>query len=477
MRIGTFSTFSRVLFGIRKNHADLLRAQEQLSSGLRILRPSDDPAGAARSIQLERSLADVGRFQRAAASARTAVDGAASTLQDGSTLFADARELVLQGMNGTLSATDRRALAEEVDLIRTQLLELANQEQAGRYLFGGTETDRAPFVEVVVGGRTRVVYRGSDQSGAVRAGEGFEVALSLPGSEIFSKFAPSGTRFAGLTGVASGTTADEGTGWTELVFRHDSTDPGSLASLGIALVNGGADDTLLGSNVVTIDPVAGTIQLGSGPAVVLPAAGSAASADLVVRNERGGELHLDFSGYAGAAFTGTVLGNGSVSLDGSNYVALSFAETDLELSDPATGSVLHVDTTGVKRAGDELVTFGGRTNAFDVLAGIAEDLRNEDDLVQSELVSRLNERLSDLDRHAEDLLVGLGILGSRSQRLQVSDERATELQAELQGSLSDVRDADFAGVALDLARADHILQVAQAAGARLIQTSLLNFLG
>jgi flagellar hook-associated protein 3 FlgL len=477
MRIGTHSTFARVLYGIRRNYADLLRAQQQLTTGLRILRPSDDPAGAARSIQLERGLSEVGRFQRAAAAGRDGVEAAASTLLDGSTLLSEARELVLQGMNGTLSPDDRRALAEEVELIRSQLLELANRELSGRYLFGGIESKSPPFEEITVGGRTLVVYRGSDQSGSVLAGEGVEIELAPPGSELFARFAPSATRFAGLTGVASGLTADEGTGSAELLFRHTSTDAGAVASVGVALAGGGAADTLLGANVLTIDPVAGTIQLGSGPAVALPPVGSSAASDFVVQNAQGGELHLDLTGYTGAAFTGTVVGNGSVSFEGGAEVALSFTETDLELADPTSGAVIHLDTTGVGRAGSELVTFGGRTNAFDVLAGIAEDLRNGDGLEPSDLLARLNGRLADLDRHAEDVRVGLGILGSRSQRLQVSSQRAVDVEVQLLGQLSGVRDADTAEVALDLARADQILQVAQASGARLIQTSLLNFLG
>jgi flagellin-like hook-associated protein FlgL len=85
--------------------------------------------------------------------------------------------------------------------------------------------------------------------------------------------------------------------------------------------------------------------------------------------------------------------------------------------------------------------------------------------------------LADLDRHAEDLRVGLGILGSRSQRLRVSGQRAVDIENQLRSDLSGVRDADLAEVALDLARSDQILQLAQASGARLIQTSLLNFLG
>ncbi len=477
MRIGTYSTFARVLFGLRANQSAAIRAQEQLASGLRILRPSDDPAGAERVIQLQRSLADMQRFHAAIGAGRTAVDSAASSLLDAASLMSEARALVLQGMNGTLAQQDRTTLAGEFDRIRSELLELGNRRVTGRYLFSGTATGTSPWEEVVVGGRRRIVYRGNEESGVVRAGEDVEVPILLPGSQAFGRFEPSGTSFDGLTGVASGSTADEGTGWTTLALRHDSTDPGALAAVGIALVNGGANDTLLGSNALSIDPVAGTIQLGSGPVLTLPSSTDPAYADFVVENELGGTLHLDFSGYNGIAFTGAVVGNGSASLDGSTYVPLSFTETDLELSDPAAGTVLHVDTTSVKRAGNELVTFGGTTNVFDLMEGIAEDLRNPDGLEAGELLTRLEGRLLELDRHAENLRMSVGVLGSRSQRLQVSDTRASDLEVQLGEILSRVRDADLAAVAIDLARAEQLLQVAQASGARLIQTSLLNYLG
>lgn len=477
MRIGTFSTFGRVLLGLRGNQADLVRAQEQLSSGSRLLRPSDDPVSASRAILLERQLAGVARYRDSIRAGRSDLETAASTLQDASGLLAEAREIVLRGMNGTLSQEDRDVLAGDLDLIRGQLVDLANTRSGDRYLFAGTQSASAPWVEVDAGGVPRVVYRGDGESQYLRIGDAVEVPVGVPGSEIFGRQEPTGTLFAGLTGVASGTTVDLGTGYAELVLRHDSTDPGTLASAGIALVNGGADDTLLGASTLTIDPTAGTIQLGSGPAVKLPDPGSPGNADLVLQNEGGGELHLDLTGFTGTPFSGTVTGNGSISLDGSSFTALTFAETDLELRDAATGTVLHVDTTGVRRSGSELVTFGGTTNTFDLLQGIADDLRNADGLDQPEIVARLNQRLGELDRNHDNVLDAVGVLGSRSQRLVASDGRALDVEVQLQSQLSDASDADLASVAIDLARADMILQVAQASGARLIQTTLLNFLG
>jgi flagellar hook-associated protein 3 FlgL len=476
LRVSTQSIYSRVLNGIRLNQIAQIRAQEQVASGRRILRPSDDPTGTARVLSLTRQLADVERFGSSITTALTSVDTATSGLDDAGQLLSEARSLLLQGMNGTLTQDDRESLATQFDLIRAQLLETGNLRASDRYLFGGTATARPPWEEVDVGARQRVVYRGNDESQVMRIGEGVDLRINLSGPDVFGRLERSGTGFAGLTGVRSGTTADEGTGYEYLVLRHDATDAPTLSAVGLALVGGGDDDTILGNQVLVIDAAAGTVRLGDGLAVPIPDPTGADAADFVVENGLGGELHLDFSGYSGGDHTGTVTGQGSISIDGSTFTAIDFSATDLELRNEATGTVLHVDTTQVTRAGSELVTFEGTVNLFDLMQGIAEDLRNADRLDADGVTERLNTRLEELDRNQDNLLVGLGVLGSRSQRLRGAEERVRGVELQLQTLLSNVQDADFAEVALDLARSELTLQIAQASGARLIQNSLLNFL-
>ena len=102
--------------------------------------------------------------------------------------------------------------------------------------------------------------------------------------------------------------------------------------------------------------------------------------------------------------------------------------------------------------------------------------RNDQGLTSTELLDRLNDRLVEIDRVAENLLVGMGSMGSLSQRLKTSAERVEGLEVQVQGLLSEERDTDFSVVAIELAQASNNLQLAQASGARLIQTTLLNFL-
>jgi flagellin-like hook-associated protein FlgL len=359
--------------------------------------------------------------------------------------------------------------------VRERLLEVANSRAGNRFLFGGTRSDAEPFVESAAGGVPRVAYAGDDRSQQVLVGLDQLLSATLPGDEVFALSQRSGTRFAGLTGVAGGQSADQGSGYLYLHVRHDATTATGLAA-GVALASGGAADTIVGAHALTVDGAAGTVRLGQGQVVTLPPPGSPELSDVVVRDEHLAEAHLDFSGYTGGSFTATLDGTASLSLDGASWTAVSLTETDLELVDSGSGTVLHLDTRGLRRAGVELVAFGGAVNVFDTLQGIADDLENVHDLDPAHLRDRLVTWLDELDRNLENVHGATGELGALSQRAGGLAESFDESVVQMRGLLSDVEDADFSEVVLQMTRAEQTLQLAQATSVRLLQNSLLNFL-
>jgi flagellin-like hook-associated protein FlgL len=467
------SSFAQVERGLMLNLARLARAQQQIASGLRIQRPSDDPTGAARALDYARRLAGTERYSAAALSGRERLDLAATRLQDASDILTEARALLVQGLNGTLGEGDREVLADQVRILRERLLETANASGPDGHLFGGTAGGSAPFASGEVNGRERVSYGGDGQEPVLLVGDGLTVPVGLPGSEVFARVQRTGTHYGGFTGVASGTGADAGTGFAHLTLRHDATS-GALGA-GLAFV-ADAQDTILGTHTLTVDAAAGTVQLDGGEPLELPPAGDPGLADFTVVNEHGAELHLDFSGWTGADLTATVEGSGSISLDGSTWTALDFAQGDLQLVDEATGTLLSVDAREIHRAGSELVVFGGAVNAFDVLQGIADDLANVDGLPTDALQERLGLWLGELDRSHDDVVSGLGVVGGRSARLDGVLGRLADEATDLTGRRSQLVDTDYSQAALEMTRAEQTLQLAQATGARLLSTTLLDFL-
>jgi flagellin-like hook-associated protein FlgL len=244
----------------------------------------------------------------------------------------------------------------------------------------------------------------------------------------------------------------------------------------VTFAGGGAADTILGTHTLVVDAAAGTVQLDGGKPLPIPQPGDPDLADFAVVDQHGAEVHLDFSAFSGASFSATLDGAGSISLDGQTWTALDFAATDLRLEDPATGAALSVDTTGIHRAGSELVVFGGAVNAFDALQGIADDLDNLDGLPGAALIDRLGLWLGELDRNHDNVVGALGVLGGRSSRLSGVLDRLGDEATDLLGRRSSLVDTDYSEAALEMARAEQTLQLAQATGTRLLSTTLLDFL-
>ena len=474
IRPSQIGIFQRVQTNLLEHLGKLARSQEQVATGKRILRPSDDATGAGIALLLRRQVSEVSGYRAAAQAGRPFLEGAVVNLQEGSSMLQKVREDVMLAMTGTMSNDDRVFLAEEIESLREGLLDVANARWGDRFLFAGTATSDVPFVEVAGGEGSRTAYRGTDAHPTVTLGTGVEVEIGQSGEFVFGGGVVTSVSLEGVSGARVGPTANFGSGYQTLRVRHDVTS-GALGA-GLAFAGGGVDDTLLGARDLTVDSVAGTVQLGTGPALAIPDPASAEATDFVVKDADGSELHLDFTGYTGVDFSGTVQGDGSLSLDGVAWTAIDFVATDLELVHGTDGAVLHVDTTTITRASDDVVVFEGSANLFDTLTGLASDLRRAGEFTQQELNDRIGARLSEFDRGYDQLISSLTRLGSRAVRLDGAEARLSSLELELKGRLSLTEDADLAETALEMARTQQSLEVVQAAGARLLQQTLLNYL-
>ena len=152
MRIATSNTYDTGLDTLTRRQSEMTDLQDQITTGKRVRRASDDPAAAARA---ERALAAEKRAdtsQRAVDASKVVVTQTESTLASADTLMQRARELVVSSGNASYSDTDRQSVSQELQQIRDQLVTLANQtDGAGTYLFGGQGSTQKPFVESASG--------------------------------------------------------------------------------------------------------------------------------------------------------------------------------------------------------------------------------------------------------------------------------------------------------------------------------------
>lgn len=146
-RIGSASTYDNALRNISARQTALSSLQENLTSGKRVVRASDDPTSAGIA---ERALTRIGRIatdQRALESQRNAITQAESVLGDVTDALQRFRELTVSAGSGTHSSADRQTMAAEMRGLREQIYALANREDSnGLPLFSALGSALKPFV-------------------------------------------------------------------------------------------------------------------------------------------------------------------------------------------------------------------------------------------------------------------------------------------------------------------------------------------
>jgi flagellar hook-associated protein 3 FlgL len=188
MRVSTQLIFGQGSSAISRQQSEWLRTQQQLSSGRRMLTPSDDPIGAAKALRAEQARARAEQHMVNQASARSSLALAESVLSEAGSALQDARTLLVQANSGVLSDADRASLVIELRNRFDQLLGLANSRDAnGEFLFSGYQGATQPFVSTVAGAS----YQGDTGERMLEVAEGRTLAISASGARIFDRV-PSG---------------------------------------------------------------------------------------------------------------------------------------------------------------------------------------------------------------------------------------------------------------------------------------------
>lgn len=180
MRVSSNNAYQSSVSILQQRQQQLQQAQEQMTSGKRIAKPSDDPAGIARAERALNAQVRGESAQRALAASRNAMTLSESAIGSASDLIQSAREAILAAGNGTYTAAERKSLAVQIREIRGQLLSVANQSDgATGYLFGGQGATAAPFVDTPTGVQSLAT------GGASNGQPGENLPLSVDGSAVW----------------------------------------------------------------------------------------------------------------------------------------------------------------------------------------------------------------------------------------------------------------------------------------------------
>lgn len=183
MRISSQQAFNLGVKGIQNNYAELIRTQQQISTGNRILTPADDPVASVRLMQLEQQQNMLGQYKDNLVAANNSLVQEESVLNSVNDIMQRIRVLAEEAGNGALSQSDRQSIAAELREREDELLGLMNTKNArGEYLFSGFQGKTQPFVRQ---GDGSFVYMGDEGQRKLQVASSLDIPISDNGKKVF----------------------------------------------------------------------------------------------------------------------------------------------------------------------------------------------------------------------------------------------------------------------------------------------------
>lgn len=136
---------NNMLRNLHKSMGNMDNLQQQLSSGKKISKPSDDPVVAARGMFYRSSLMENDQYKRNVDEAQSWMDMTDSTMDEMGNILKRVRELLVYSGDGAISPDDLKAMGSEVEELKKHMGTLANQQINGKYIFAGTDTNKPPY--------------------------------------------------------------------------------------------------------------------------------------------------------------------------------------------------------------------------------------------------------------------------------------------------------------------------------------------
>ncbi|NCP65392.1 MAG: flagellar hook-associated protein 3 [Paraglaciecola sp.] len=186
MRISTAQLYDRSIQAVLDNQGDLSDIQQQLASGKKLLRPSDDPVGAAQVIRLTEEIDLISQYKKNNNLVTNSLEQEETVLSNINTALNRARVLMIQAGNGILNVDDRAAISSEVKQIRDQVFDLMNsRNSAGEYIFAGYQSASPAFGLNQSATGNKYTYQGDDGFNQIRVSDTVKLQVNNNGKEVF----------------------------------------------------------------------------------------------------------------------------------------------------------------------------------------------------------------------------------------------------------------------------------------------------
>jgi flagellar hook-associated protein 3 FlgL len=240
VRITFSQSFRDAATEINRTAERLAEAQRQVSSGRRITRPSDDPAGASAAITDHAALGTLDAYTRTADTATSRLTVVDSALSDIINKIIAAQTAATSARGSVPSQSQRDAAAANLKGISDALLGDFNAQFHGTYLFSGSMATTSPYTKNVTG--TISSYQGNATTISVDLGQGRPLQIAFDGSFI-AQGADTSDIFSVLSSLVTAVTAGDAAGIDQgLAALGRALDRATLAQSQVGTSLNAADD-------------------------------------------------------------------------------------------------------------------------------------------------------------------------------------------------------------------------------------------
>ena len=175
MRVTQSMIANSSLRNISNSYSKIAKLDEQIATGKKFTKPSDNPVSAMRAMGYRTDLNRIGQYQANISEVRNWVDSTDDALDNVNSALQKIRELTVQASNGSLEENQRKYIAEEITQLREQIVSIADTQVGGKYIFGGTKTDQKPSENI----------SGATEEIKLEVFSGIELPLNVPGKNVF----------------------------------------------------------------------------------------------------------------------------------------------------------------------------------------------------------------------------------------------------------------------------------------------------
>jgi len=185
MRVSSSLFTNNLLAQMNQLQGEQTQLQGEVSSGLSVTLPEDDPAAMDQALNLQTDASANTQYQSNITQLQSTATAAGDAMNSLQTLTEQAGEIATEA-NSVTSSTQLATYATQVGNLIQEALQVANtQDSQGNYIFGGTANNEPPFVATTVGGVvTSVGYQGNAKAASSQIGPNLSVSATMPGGNL-----------------------------------------------------------------------------------------------------------------------------------------------------------------------------------------------------------------------------------------------------------------------------------------------------